>query len=202
MRRPAGPRGFTIIELLIVLTVLGILASIAVPSFTEMIRNARRNGAIDELGSSIMLARAEAMKRGQAVVVCGVNDANNNKVIESGERNCAGVDWRDGWIVAAWSDSDNDGTVDGGELQAPPLKLYVNAHDTLTVTGSGFENAPAAGALALQPFNRAGTTGRLTVCDARGTRRARGLEVASTGRARVLVNSTEDATTGAALSCP
>ena len=135
------------------------------------------------------------------MVVCGVNDANGNLAIETSERDCAGVDWRDGWIVAAWSDTDNDSTLDNGELQAP-LRLFVNGYGTITVTASGFDSAPVSGALAFQPFNRSGSTGRLTVCDARGARRARGIDVASTGRTRVLVNSTEDTSTGVALTCP
>lgn len=200
-RRAGEPAGFTIIEVLIVVTILGILASIAVPAFTDMVRNSRRSQTVEALTSSLMLARSEAMKRGQPVVVCGVVDANNNLAIDAAERNCAGLDWRDGWIVAAWSDADNDAALDSGELQ-PPIRIHVNGFDTVTVTASGLENAAGSGALAFQAFNRAGSSGRLTVCDARGARRARGVEVASTGRARTLVNNVEDSATGVAMACP
>ena len=198
MRRPAG---FTVIEVLIVVTILGILASIAVPAFTDMVRNSRRNQTVEAITSSLLLARSEAMKRGQAVVVCGVVDANNNLAIDTSERNCAGLDWRDGWIVAAWNDNDNDAALDSGELQAP-IRIHVNGYDTVNVTASGLENEAGTGAFAFQAFNRAGSSGRVTVCDARGVRRARGVDVASTGRARTLVNNVEDTANGVALACP
>lgn len=199
--RPASPGGFSLVEVLTAIALLGILASLALPGFTDMIRNSRRTETVNELGASLMLARAESLKRGQPVVVCGVEDANGNRVVDAAERACSGADWGDGWIVAGWTDADNDGALDAGELQVP-LKAYLNEYDTISVTASELSGAPAAGALVMQPFNRAGTSGRLTVCDARGATRSRGLEVASTGRARLLVNATEDAATGAALTCP
>lgn len=200
-RRPAPQAGFSLIELLVAIALLGILASLALPGFSDMIRNSRRTETVNELSASLMLARAESLKRGQPVVVCGVTDANGNRVVDAAERSCSGTDWRDGWIVAAWTDADNDGALDAGELQ-PPLKAYLNEYDTISITASDLSGAPAAGALALQPFNRAGSSGRLTVCDPRGATRSRGIEVASTGRSRLLINATEDAATGAALTCP
>ncbi len=42
MRRPATIRGFTLVELLITIVVIGILSSIAYPSYTNYLRKARR----------------------------------------------------------------------------------------------------------------------------------------------------------------
>jgi type IV fimbrial biogenesis protein FimT len=200
-RHPVPQAGFSLIEVLTAVALLGILASLALPGFTDMIRNSRRTETVNELSASLMLARAESLKRGQPVLVCGVEDANGNGVVDAAERSCSGVNWRGGWIVAAWTDADNDGILDAGELQAP-LKAYLNPYETISITASDLSGEPATGALALQPFNRAGTSGRLTVCDPRGATRARGIELASTGRSRLLMNDTEDAATGAALSCP
>lgn len=186
--------------MLTTIAILGILASLALPAFAEMIRNSRRTVTVNELSASLMLARSESLRSGQPVVICGVDDANGNRVLDPAERTCAGLDWREGWMVAMWNDADNDGVLDGGELQAP-LKVYLNDYDTIAIAASDFVSAPAIGALAMQPFNRAGSAGRLTVCDLRGAARARGIEVATTGRSRLLVNDTEDATTGTALTC-
>lgn len=48
MRRPS--RGFTLIELMVVIAIIGVLLAIAVPSFQEQARKARRSEAFATLG--------------------------------------------------------------------------------------------------------------------------------------------------------
>lgn len=199
-RPPGGGPGFTLIEVMVTLTVLAILVSLGLPSLTDTIRNNRRTVLVNELLASLMLGRAEAARSGRPIVVCGVDDANANRTIDIAERTCTGLDWEDGWIVAPWVDADNDGLLDPGELQAP-LRMFFNDNDGYRATGSAFAGAPVAGAIALMPFNREGTSGRITVCDPRGAQRARAVDFASNGRAAVVVNNIEDAA-GVALSCP
>lgn len=87
-------KGFTLLELLMTVTVLGVLTALAVPSFREMMdRNAVISQA-NELVSSILLARSEAIKRSQPVVVRRIGfwtdrlnvfaDANGNDTYQSG----------------------------------------------------------------------------------------------------------------------
>ena len=200
-RHDGGGSGFTLIELLVTLTILAILVSLGLPAMTDVVRNNRRTVLVNELLASLMLARAEAARSGQPVVVCGVDDANGNRTIDVAERTCSGLDWRDGWIVAVWADADNDGALDTGELAAP-MRMFVNDYDSVQATGSGFANAPAGGAVALMPFNRQGTSGRVTVCDTRGASRSRALDISANGRPIVVVNDVEDAGSGVALTCP
>ena len=61
--------GFTLVELITVVAIVGVLAALAGPSFTEMIARQRlRTGAFDLVGD-LMLARSEAIKRGVNVTV-------------------------------------------------------------------------------------------------------------------------------------
>lgn len=56
-------RGFTIIELMIVIAILGMIASFGIPSLTESIRNFRAKTAAENFLSTLYLARSEAVKR-------------------------------------------------------------------------------------------------------------------------------------------
>jgi len=56
-------RGFTLVELLIALAVLGITISFAVPSMGEMVERNRVRGAVEALYSEFQFVRMEAVKR-------------------------------------------------------------------------------------------------------------------------------------------
>lgn len=61
--------GFTLVEMMVVVAVLGIMASIAMPSFTRMIASNSVESAGNELYGLLQYARAEAVARGQRVTV-------------------------------------------------------------------------------------------------------------------------------------
>lgn len=84
MNRLAEP-GFTLVELMVVVAVLGILATIAVPSFQSLNQSQQVKNASFELFSSLRLARSEAIKRNGNVTLTPVN---------------AG-DWGRGWAITS-----------------------------------------------------------------------------------------------------
>jgi type IV fimbrial biogenesis protein FimT len=85
-------QGFTILELMIAVTIAGILAVIAIPSFGDLVKNNRIATQANAIVSSLHYARGEAANRGLQVRL---------------EPIVAGTNWTAGWLVRV--DGNNDG---------------------------------------------------------------------------------------------
>lgn len=91
--RPAP--GFTLVELMVVVSILAILMAIAVPSLQNLLKGNRLEGKASELASAIRLARMEAMKRGPGARVSVTPNTQS--------------DWTAGWTVFVDSSSNANG---------------------------------------------------------------------------------------------
>lgn len=98
--------GFTAIELLIVIAIVAILASIAAPSFKGLIERWRVRTAVEDLQSTLYYARSEAIRRSGDVVI--VKKANGNGCTAAS----SDAQWGCGWLV--FPDTNRDGSQSGG----------------------------------------------------------------------------------------
>lgn len=65
--------GFTLLELMIVVAIVGILAAAAGPSISQMLANERVRGAAFDVQSSLLRARSEALTRNVSVTISPVS---------------------------------------------------------------------------------------------------------------------------------
>ncbi len=153
--------GFTLVELVIVVAMVAVLASIAVPSFASLIQRNRVAAEINSLVSDLQFARSEAIRRGLPVSLCTSADG----------KSCLGTNaWHSGWLV--FSDADGSGTMNG-----PDTGLRVRAgwtsgdtfvadQDIAAVTfgGDGFAmNLPSSGLVTI-PLRTSPVNNQATRC--------------------------------------
>jgi len=167
--------GFTLLELLVAVTVATILLTIGIPSFMNMVAENQRITYTAELFSNLNFARGEAITRNTQVVIC---KSAEDDVDGDGDRVCNDSrNWSDGWIVYA----NVDGMTTGNEPDANETVL--RAHDGLsprfTLSSDDFPNR-----IVYLPSGRATANGDLALCTTDPDVEERRLQITATGRPR------------------
>lgn len=114
--------GFSLVELLVALSVVAILASLALPSFARSLAQTRVADATSAIYSAVVLTRSEALKRRIRIVMCSSSDGSNCSV---------GSGWSAGWLI--FEDRNDDGIRDAGE----EIIRVQGAQSGVTTTGNG-----------------------------------------------------------------
>ena len=91
--RISPDHGFTLVEMLVAISIAAILLAIAVPSYNGSQLNSQLRASANDLIGSMNLARSEAIKGGTAVTMCA--SANGET--------CGGA-WNEGWVVLRGAD--------------------------------------------------------------------------------------------------
>lgn len=166
-------RGFTLLELLITVTIAAVLLGIGIPAMEQMIRNQQLVATHNKLVAALLLARSESVKRQKPVIL----------------RNSGNL-WSNGWTLFA--DENDNGEHDQGEqlliTSGPvPKGIRVSANTPLR---QYVRYVPTGRTRMMSGAFQAGT---LTLCHEDGLQPLRQLIISATGRMRT--------TKGSAGSC-
>ena len=113
--------GFTLIELMVTITLVAIVMGIGVPSYQNLVVKNRIQTQADEIRSSLAMARMEAIRRGLWIRVC------------PGQNGCVGGKWHEGWN--SFVDRDSNDTRDEGAGETH-LEIHIRLDGGSTLTGA------------------------------------------------------------------
>lgn len=174
----AGPsaRGFSLIEVLVVLAIAAVLLGVGVPNLQQYVVTSRLASTSNEFFTALNVARSEAVRRGAQVTLI-TNGAANSR------------DWTLGWTM--FVDTDRDGALSAGEevirvgaALEVPMTMYGSTNFATSVAFDSSGRLTSGG-------------GTFVICSGAtlvvgGQARSRAVVVNSAGRARIAFDSNGD----------
>lgn len=184
----------TLLELSVVVSIVSILLTVAVPSLRHYVANTRIATTADELVAALNMSRSEAIKRNTSVVICNSNDVDPDQPYDGSCSGAAEMEWHIGWMVYATPRSASPVAYETGTGKStdntPLLRVEQSRDDSITIysnaVGTGFIHFDQSG------FLRNSGTVLLAVCDERGEEHGRIISISRLGHPRILATSTSD----------
>ncbi len=122
-------RGLSLVELLTVVTLLGVITAVSLPSFRAMNESSQTVATTNALIGAMQLARSEAAKRGQTVSICAAAAGEESHTCLSGDS----TSWEHGWLVFVDAQGSR-GKIDQGDQV---LRMVARADSAPAVSASG-----------------------------------------------------------------
>ena len=197
---PSRSRGFTLLELLLVVALSAVMVGLAGPAFVDALQRGRQQSALGRMGSAIAFARGESVVRASSVALCPSNDKSS----------CTGSTWESGWLVFEDNGEGAGGVAQDGLLNGSEelLSIADGTDSGITVRSSNNSFVAGSNSIVFLPSGRllGNAAGTLVICDARGATEARGLVINVSGQRRFALDSDADTLredhADQALTCP
>lgn len=142
-QRPRAVRGFTLIELMVTVVLLGIMMALAFPAMNEWMRNSRIRTVADTLQNGLRLAQTEAVRRSRQTVFSLTADTNPADGLTAVNN---GANWSVNFVPLL-TDEDDDPAfstfIEGGGLTGSMPDVQITGPATLCFNSMGrvVENA-------------------------------------------------------------
>ncbi|NYI18117.1 type IV fimbrial biogenesis protein FimT [Xanthomonas arboricola] len=163
----SSARGYTAVQLLIVMAIIGIGAVIGMPSFTRLMEWQRATTRVHLLTAHLAMARGLAITQGEPVSICPTTDGTSCRT----DRN-----WSQGWIL--FKDPERDG-------QPPHLASIVRVEHASATGGIDITSTLGRPIVRFLPNGRSsGTNITISLCS--NAKRLADVVVNNSGRARTV----------------
>ena len=134
LRRPPAVRGFTLIEMMVTLVLLGALMALALPAMSEWLRNSRIRTVADALQNGLRLAQTEALRRSRQTVFSLTADTNPADGLTAAAN---GSNWSVNFVPLLTGESTDPTFIEGGGLTGLAPDVRVTGPATLCFNSLG-----------------------------------------------------------------
>lgn len=142
--------GFSLVELMVTISIAAILLAIAAPSYQQFIGSTTITSASEDFVAALTFTRTEAIKRNVRVTMC--------KSVNGTSCTTGGNNWQQGWIIfKEFLLSGTPGTLDAGETI---LRVHGPLDNQVTLIAS----ANLADFLSYLPNGQAAQSGQWDLC--------------------------------------